>query len=731
MVRASKRVDESQNKFPFWAWCLFFLGFWQILLWAQNPSLMSDDSGEMIAASYRLGISHPPGYPLFCLLGRLFSFIPVGTVAFRFNLLSGLFVLFSLCFLGLSCLAFLKIDKKSKLTPRFGITAVLLGLVFLFSCRSVFSQALTAKGCVYTLTLCFLSVFLWFRVKSHENELSASLVLFVLFLWALGLSNHWESEVLWGPFIVYWFYQEKTHWDVKRVFQALSVIVVGLSLYLYLPLRAALGVLPSWGDPKSLSGFMWVITRESYRGLEPLFRNASFYLSFLKEYFDILLAYWMPGFVIVALIGLFYLWRNIRKLFFSTLILYLPVVLAILAVPREETKFLMTVYLVSTQGVVAFWGFVGIFFVMKKLFELNSRFSVWAVILLFVFGSFWIWQTFKKEDKSQYCLASDFSINALKSLPEKSIFLAEGDNYVVPLFYERFVEGFRKDIVFLPSIFLFHDWGWRQLAAQDPGVASAIKSSTRLSGRIEALAMVNSGGGLFNTMDRAYLGSVAMNGNWVPWALERFWIKDCPKPTWIFKKVLFLAGTERFRGVTAEYDPGDVTTFEIHHYYANQYFSTGGWLHEKGDWEDALHCFELGLTFYPKAAYAYAYMGAVLGSEGYLEMAKRLCLLGIEADPSYFGSYENLANVYRRRGEELKVEECYQMALNRANDRGLTEVHIKDLERMNSGKTQIIVKDKTSLEYRVLGNHFKKQGMLFLGGLAERIGQVSKEVSGD
>src|SRR4028119_1978851 len=50
------------------------------------------DCGELIAASYRLGIAHPTGYALYCLLGRCFaSLLPVGEVGWRYNVLSALF----------------------------------------------------------------------------------------------------------------------------------------------------------------------------------------------------------------------------------------------------------------------------------------------------------------------------------------------------------------------------------------------------------------------------------------------------------------------------------------------------------------------------------------------------------------------------------------------------------------------------------------------------------------
>ena len=52
------------------------------------PTVTFEDSGELIAAAYNLGIPHQPGYPLFTLLGRVFSMLPIDTVAYRLNLMS-------------------------------------------------------------------------------------------------------------------------------------------------------------------------------------------------------------------------------------------------------------------------------------------------------------------------------------------------------------------------------------------------------------------------------------------------------------------------------------------------------------------------------------------------------------------------------------------------------------------------------------------------------------------
>jgi hypothetical protein len=55
------------------------------------PTVTFEDSGELITAAYRLGIAHEPGYPLFTMLGKVFSCFPYGNVAWRLNFMSAFF----------------------------------------------------------------------------------------------------------------------------------------------------------------------------------------------------------------------------------------------------------------------------------------------------------------------------------------------------------------------------------------------------------------------------------------------------------------------------------------------------------------------------------------------------------------------------------------------------------------------------------------------------------------
>ena len=53
-----------------------------------EPSVPTGDSGELISAAYVFGVAHPPGYPLYMLLGYLVSHLPGGSPALWMNLFS-------------------------------------------------------------------------------------------------------------------------------------------------------------------------------------------------------------------------------------------------------------------------------------------------------------------------------------------------------------------------------------------------------------------------------------------------------------------------------------------------------------------------------------------------------------------------------------------------------------------------------------------------------------------
>ena len=115
-------------------------------------SNFSGDSGELITAAVTLGIPHPPGYPTYVLLGKLFSLLPISNIAYRFNLFSALAMATATAFVSATAYESLRGEKSAR--P----AALAAGLAFAFT-PLVWSQAIITE--VYALNSAILSIFLW------------------------------------------------------------------------------------------------------------------------------------------------------------------------------------------------------------------------------------------------------------------------------------------------------------------------------------------------------------------------------------------------------------------------------------------------------------------------------------------------------------------------------------------------------------------------------------------
>src|SRR3954449_7882969 len=66
-------------------------GVFLMYLLTLAPSTAMWDTSEYMAAAYTLGLPHPPGNPLFVLIGRVFAILPIApTTALRINLLAAI-----------------------------------------------------------------------------------------------------------------------------------------------------------------------------------------------------------------------------------------------------------------------------------------------------------------------------------------------------------------------------------------------------------------------------------------------------------------------------------------------------------------------------------------------------------------------------------------------------------------------------------------------------------------
>ncbi|GBD95131.1 hypothetical protein BMS3Abin05_02752 [bacterium BMS3Abin05] len=152
------------------------------------PDVSFWDCGEFIAASFTMGIMHPPGAPLFTIIGRLFTFFPIHNVAWRVNVIS---VISSALTITLLYLIIVRLTNIWRGQPKNAMDrwivyggAVIGALAFAFS-DSFWFNAVEAE--VYAMSMLFTALAVWIVLYWKDNPVRPGnerwLILIVYLLW--------------------------------------------------------------------------------------------------------------------------------------------------------------------------------------------------------------------------------------------------------------------------------------------------------------------------------------------------------------------------------------------------------------------------------------------------------------------------------------------------------------------------------------------------------------------
>jgi len=160
------------------------------------PTLSYWDCGEFIACSYILGIPHPPGSPLFIVIGRIFSFLPlVSDICMRVNLISIITSSIAVLFGYLSVVRIIRFwYAKSESTgwkaaiPYIGGVA---GAFFMAFSSTYWGNAVEAE--VYGMAMTLMTLILWLMLKYYEvrgTMQGTKIIILVCYLALLGVAVH-------------------------------------------------------------------------------------------------------------------------------------------------------------------------------------------------------------------------------------------------------------------------------------------------------------------------------------------------------------------------------------------------------------------------------------------------------------------------------------------------------------------------------------------------------------
>jgi hypothetical protein len=426
------------------------------LTWAHH----SADGGELAAAAQTLGIPHPPGYPTYILIAHLFTYLPVGEVATRTNLLSALSAALSVTLLTWTTFRF----------TRQWVASVGAGLILTVS-PILWSQATVTE--VHALNGLAVSLLLTLVVLAQTGCGSRSLSAVIGLVWGIGLGNH-LIFALCAPLVVLALRR-----DLQSAFLGACGLVLGLAVYAYLPLRAAADPPINWGDPDSLQRFWWVVSGTPYRQFLFSLPAARVPLRLLSWTALLAQQFLWVGLIAVVL-GAVALWHKERATLWATgatSILY-----SIFAIGYNTTD--SHVYLLPAIICLSWWFGIGLAWLATELAHktpLAARVVTFLSVLLPLGAGIYRFPTM---DLSRDRSTAQFADAVLSQAPAESIIVSQRDSHTFTLWYYQHALGSRPDITLVDPALLGYTWYSQQISDQ---LTRASTSSSLSIGGVDEL----------------------------------------------------------------------------------------------------------------------------------------------------------------------------------------------------------------------------------------------------
>lgn len=218
-----------------------------------QPSVPGGDSGELIVAAQTMASAHPTGYPLYVLAAKTFTWLPIGSIAWRVNLFS------AACDTLAAVLLMLAVTRLT----RYCWAGVVAGALFAFS-PTVWTYAVAAE--VFPLNNAIIALQIYLAARALDSG-DARFVYATAFAVGLGGANHVTSGVTGVILLAAVMWQTRAQsFRFDALARTAIALAAGLLPYIWLPIASS-AAHPSpaqWGDQTTLSGFLDHVLRREY-----------------------------------------------------------------------------------------------------------------------------------------------------------------------------------------------------------------------------------------------------------------------------------------------------------------------------------------------------------------------------------------------------------------------------------------------------------------------------------
>jgi tetratricopeptide (TPR) repeat protein len=439
-------VDQSRTRLTAAGTALAALLVFFVYLTTMAPGLFWRDSAEFAMLGFNLDIGHPAGSPTFTMLSGLLARTPLGSIAFRANLISGLFGLLAVATV-LWCATGIARRVAPKLDNHIAWAAGALAVSPMLFSPGYWYWAGAAE--VYTGQIALLALLIGMTLKctetdSHPPDFRVQLAL--AFILGLSCGLHMVM-ILYAPaFGIVLFLTRRSDFNPSRIAAFAAAFFVGASIFLLLPIRSATDPPFDYGNTETLSALLVHITGRQYGELlrtypwHRIIENLGALAGHLRTHLS------LPH-LAFALAGLFMLarrsWRTVLLLAAIAIghfYLYLR--------DWDDDFGYLTIYLL-----VALVASAGIAALVSRL---NNRKATVAVLLIAAFATTG-WQLASNRaycDKSENDLLLRQTRAVLDSLPNDALLVSYEDHLNYASVYVQSIERWREDVVHFHRAYL-------------------------------------------------------------------------------------------------------------------------------------------------------------------------------------------------------------------------------------------------------------------------------------
>lgn len=426
---------------------LIILCIGALYIFSSFPVFSSGDGGELVTSSYLFGIAHPPGYPLYIELAKLFSFIPIGNIAQRIALVSITSSIVSLYLIYKIALLITK-DKFISIFP-----VILLGVSYSFFYNSIVQK-------FYTVSLLLILVIIYILLKEViQNKVDIKNFYLISFLLGIGFMIHQTVMFLSIPVIIVVFLYYKELIKPKQILIYLILFLAPLLINIHMYVSSIKNRYYAIVKSSNWEEFIRIFLRKNYgvstdQAVVGGIFSVDGILNWISNIVHIINVNYTYASILLIFTGFIYLWKLNKKLFivfFSVFLMFGPVLGKItlsskltpwnsyVVVNQYFLPFLSVLVLLITFGLYFFFKLVS-----RKLYYMFAISSYFVAITLLP-------ATFITTNQSKNWVPYYHVKDILSLMPVSSVLIAIGDSYNFGLWYMKLVGRYRDDVCHLAS----------------------------------------------------------------------------------------------------------------------------------------------------------------------------------------------------------------------------------------------------------------------------------------